>query len=95
MAQEAEYKILVKRTWTETDSIRDDDDNVDVAAEEFSAEVTEHIRDGWSLHGPLSAVTSGVGHKSSCEVITVFTQALVKEKIHEHPMPGGPKRSKR
>ena len=62
---EAEYKILV-RTWQISIQNPDESD-----AEQFSADVTAHLRNGWSLHGSLSVVTHG-------PEITTFTQALFK-----------------
>ena len=71
---EAEYKILMTR--------RDDFDTVDDAAKELSADVTEHIRDGWSLHGSLSVTNNNHGS------LMTFTQALFKP---SGTTPGGTK----
>ena len=50
-------------------------------AQHFSADVTAHLRNGWSLHGSLSVVTHGLE-------ITTFTQALFKP---SGTTPGGTK----
>jgi hypothetical protein len=93
---EAEYKILVRRSrifdhrGADRNQGRIKDDPIDrsgtkamhIAAEELSADVTAHLRNGWSLHGSLSVVT--VGNYAD----TTFTQALFKP---SGTTPGGTK----
>ena len=81
---EVEYKILVRqsgpvelgpgsRDKVHREAMHD-------AAEQLSADVTAHLRNGWSLHGSLS-VTNHEG-------VTTFTQALFKP---SGTTPGGAK----
>jgi len=82
---EVEYKILVRqsgpvelgpgsRDKVHREAMHD-------AAEQLSADVTAHLRNGWSLHGSLSVVRPGPGD-------TTFTQALFKP---SGTTPGGTK----
>ena len=92
----AEYKILMKCSKDFEKSKASDKsggrvitcDGQEEAAEELSAEVTAHIRDGWSLHGSLS-VTVHSNHRSNYHNrLLTFTQALFKP---SGTTPGGTK----
>ena len=77
---EAEYKILVRHQESSYHE-HDTQEALNDAAEELSADVTAHLRNGWSLHGSLSVVRPGPGD-------TTFTQALFKP---SGTTPGGTK----
>ena len=89
----AEYKILMKCSEDfEEDKASDKSggrvitcDGQEEAAEELSAEVTAHIRDGWSLHGSLSVTVHSNHNRYG---LLTFTQALFKP---SGTTPGGTK----
>ena len=78
----AEYKILMKCSQDFEEEERTISMDAEDAAEELSADVSAHLRDGWSLHGSLSVCAlSQNGHLT-------FTQALFKP---SGTKPGGTK----
>ena len=81
----AEYKILMKCSQDFEEEERTISMDAEDAAEELSAEVTAHIRDGWSLHGSLSVT---VHRNHNRYGLLTFTQALFKP---SGTTPGGTK----